>query len=166
MLPSGLRFSFSALQEAGDNNQFCWRNLFSCINLLRILNKLTKWKHSRTMVRWCPVSLRPAVGCQRCTSSVSPALCCGLQPSLPAESFFWQCWSFFCFIICPFFFHRLSLKCRNIFSSVNNTSMTLKPHAASIDYAERCCSTHLGFVPYVAQVLVPKAAQTALVRLF
>ncbi|KFV97664.1 Striatin-interacting protein 1, partial [Fulmarus glacialis] len=36
--------------EAGDNNQFCWRNLFSCINLLRILNKLTKWKHSRTMV--------------------------------------------------------------------------------------------------------------------
>lgn len=39
-----------ALQEAGDNNQFCWRNLFSCINLLRILNKLTKWKHSRTMV--------------------------------------------------------------------------------------------------------------------
>ncbi|KAG9346874.1 hypothetical protein JZ751_005801 [Albula glossodonta] len=36
-------------QEAGDSNQFCWRNLFSCINLLRILNKLTKWKHSRTM---------------------------------------------------------------------------------------------------------------------
>lgn len=41
-----------SLQEAGDNNQFCWRNLFSCINLLRILNKLTKWKHSRTMVSW------------------------------------------------------------------------------------------------------------------
>lgn len=37
-------------QEAGDNSQFCWRNLFSCINLLRLLNKLTKWKHSRTMV--------------------------------------------------------------------------------------------------------------------
>ncbi|KAK7814109.1 hypothetical protein U0070_020968 [Myodes glareolus] len=36
--------------EAGDNSQFCWRNLFSCINLLRLLNKLTKWKHSRTMV--------------------------------------------------------------------------------------------------------------------
>uniref|UniRef100_A0A8C7T085 Striatin interacting protein 2 n=1 Tax=Oncorhynchus mykiss TaxID=8022 RepID=A0A8C7T085_ONCMY len=31
-------------------NPFCWRNLFSCINLLRILNKLTKWKHSRTMM--------------------------------------------------------------------------------------------------------------------
>ncbi|XP_063071308.1 striatin-interacting protein 1 homolog isoform X2 [Engraulis encrasicolus] len=36
--------------EAGENSQFCWRNLFSCINLLRILNKLTKWKHSRTMM--------------------------------------------------------------------------------------------------------------------
>ncbi|KAM4612442.1 striatin-interacting protein 2-like [Discoglossus pictus] len=36
--------------EAGDHNQFCWRNLFSCINLLRILNKLTKWKHSRTIM--------------------------------------------------------------------------------------------------------------------
>ncbi|XP_028305028.1 striatin-interacting protein 2 isoform X3 [Gouania willdenowi] len=36
--------------EAGDSSQFCWRNLFSCINLLRILNKLTKWKHSRTMM--------------------------------------------------------------------------------------------------------------------
>ncbi|XP_063782797.1 striatin-interacting protein 2 [Pseudophryne corroboree] len=36
--------------ESGDSNQFCWRNLFSCINLLRILNKLTKWKHSRTMM--------------------------------------------------------------------------------------------------------------------
>lgn len=36
--------------ENGDNQQFCLRNLFSCINLLRILNKLTKWKHSRTMM--------------------------------------------------------------------------------------------------------------------
>uniref|UniRef100_A0A671SYP5 Striatin-interacting protein 1 homolog n=1 Tax=Sinocyclocheilus anshuiensis TaxID=1608454 RepID=A0A671SYP5_9TELE len=36
--------------EAGDSNQFCWCNLFSCINLLRILNKITKWKHSRTMM--------------------------------------------------------------------------------------------------------------------
>ncbi|XP_069485686.1 striatin-interacting protein 2 isoform X2 [Ambystoma mexicanum] len=36
--------------ETGDNSQFCWRNLFSCINLLRALNKLTKWKHSRTMM--------------------------------------------------------------------------------------------------------------------
>eukprot|EP00794_Sanderia_malayensis_P017832 gene17832-19615_t len=36
--------------ESGTGNDFCWRNLFSCINLLRILQKLTKWKHSRTMM--------------------------------------------------------------------------------------------------------------------
>lgn len=29
---------------------YSWRNMFSCINLLRILNKLTKWKHSRIMM--------------------------------------------------------------------------------------------------------------------
>ena len=52
LLPNG--WFVCVLQEAGDNNQFCWRNLFSCINLLRILNKLTKWKHSRTMVRGRP----------------------------------------------------------------------------------------------------------------
>lgn len=37
-------------QEAGDDSEVCWRNLFSCINLLKILQKLVKWKHSRTMV--------------------------------------------------------------------------------------------------------------------
>ncbi|XP_076447243.1 striatin-interacting protein 1-like isoform X2 [Babylonia areolata] len=36
--------------ESGDGANYCWRNIFSCINLLRILNKLTKWKHSRTMM--------------------------------------------------------------------------------------------------------------------
>lgn len=36
--------------EIGDQLPYCWRNLFSCINLLRLLNKLTKWKHSRIMV--------------------------------------------------------------------------------------------------------------------
>ena len=36
--------------EIGTNLPYCWRNLFSCVNLLRILNKLTKWKHSRIMV--------------------------------------------------------------------------------------------------------------------
>ena len=36
--------------EIGDNLPYSWRNVFSCINLLRILNKLTKWKHSRIMV--------------------------------------------------------------------------------------------------------------------
>lgn len=34
----------------GDAAPFSWRNIFSCINLLRILNKLTKWKHSRIMM--------------------------------------------------------------------------------------------------------------------
>ncbi|CAH1103120.1 unnamed protein product [Psylliodes chrysocephalus] len=36
--------------EIGDSAAFSWRNMFSCINLLRILNKLTKWKHSRIMM--------------------------------------------------------------------------------------------------------------------
>lgn len=39
--------------ESLENNGLetcCWRNMFSCINLLRILQKLTKWKHSRTMM--------------------------------------------------------------------------------------------------------------------
>merc|ERR1712210_140555 len=36
--------------EVGDVSVFCWRNMASCINLLRVLNKLTKWKHSRIMM--------------------------------------------------------------------------------------------------------------------
>lgn len=36
--------------EMGDQLPYCSRNLFSCINLLRLLNKLTKWKHSRIMM--------------------------------------------------------------------------------------------------------------------
>lgn len=36
--------------EIGDSQQCCWRNVFSCINLLRVLNKVTKWKHSRIMM--------------------------------------------------------------------------------------------------------------------
>ncbi|CAG5101010.1 Similar to STRIP1: Striatin-interacting protein 1 (Homo sapiens) [Cotesia congregata] len=36
--------------EIGDSQSYSWRNVFSCINLLRILNKLTKWKHSRIMM--------------------------------------------------------------------------------------------------------------------
>lgn len=36
--------------EMGEQVPYCWRNLFSCINLLRLLNKLTKWKHSRIMM--------------------------------------------------------------------------------------------------------------------
>lgn len=29
---------------------FSWRNMFSCINMVRILNKIVKWKHSRVMM--------------------------------------------------------------------------------------------------------------------
>lgn len=36
--------------EIGDSQPYSWRNVFSCVNLLRILNKLTKWKHSRIMM--------------------------------------------------------------------------------------------------------------------
>ncbi|XP_043461418.1 striatin-interacting protein 1 [Leptopilina heterotoma] len=36
--------------EIRSTQYYCWRNVFSCINLLRILNKLTKWKHSRVMM--------------------------------------------------------------------------------------------------------------------
>ena len=43
-----------SLNESGSGGgmvpQACWRNMFSCINLLRVLNKLTKWKHSRIMM--------------------------------------------------------------------------------------------------------------------
>lgn len=34
----------------GATATYSWRNIFSCINLLRVLNKLTKWKHSRIMM--------------------------------------------------------------------------------------------------------------------
>ncbi|KAI1299798.1 Striatin-interacting protein 1 [Halotydeus destructor] len=36
--------------EMPDLHPYTWRSMFSCINLLRILNKLTKWKHSRIMM--------------------------------------------------------------------------------------------------------------------
>ncbi len=36
--------------SATTDDGFCWRNLFSSINLLRILQKLTKWKHFRTVM--------------------------------------------------------------------------------------------------------------------
>jgi len=38
------------LNDAQSCTYFMWRNIFSTINLLRILNKLTKWKHARTMM--------------------------------------------------------------------------------------------------------------------
>lgn len=50
-------FASETLDAAGSSpdslsspQSYCWRNMFSCINLLRVLNKLTKWKRSRIMV--------------------------------------------------------------------------------------------------------------------
>eukprot|EP00096_Caligus_rogercresseyi_P013607 TRINITY_DN6234_c0_g1_i1.p1 TRINITY_DN6234_c0_g1~~TRINITY_DN6234_c0_g1_i1.p1 ORF type:complete len:849 (+),score=265.67 TRINITY_DN6234_c0_g1_i1:27-2573(+) len=36
--------------KVGDTSPYCSRIMFSCINLLRVLNKLTKWKQSRIMM--------------------------------------------------------------------------------------------------------------------
>ncbi|KAK0395688.1 hypothetical protein QR680_001387 [Steinernema hermaphroditum] len=36
--------------EVHAHKYFVWRNVFATINLLRVLNKLTKWKHVRTMM--------------------------------------------------------------------------------------------------------------------
>lgn len=36
--------------EIGEFPLCSWRNVYSCINLLRVLNKITKWKHSRIMM--------------------------------------------------------------------------------------------------------------------
>ncbi|TMS35402.1 hypothetical protein L596_002813 [Steinernema carpocapsae] len=36
--------------ETHAHKYFVWRNVFATINLLRVLNKLTKWKHVRTMM--------------------------------------------------------------------------------------------------------------------
>lgn len=38
--------------EIGEFPLCSWRNVYSCINLLRVLNKITKWKHSRIMVQY------------------------------------------------------------------------------------------------------------------
>ncbi|CAF1125017.1 unnamed protein product [Didymodactylos carnosus] len=45
-----LGFDINRHKNVSDNENYCWRNMFSSINLLRILNKLTKEKHARTMV--------------------------------------------------------------------------------------------------------------------
>jgi Domain of unknown function (DUF3402) len=36
--------------DAVGDQPYCWRSLHSCINLVRILNKLAKWKRSRVLV--------------------------------------------------------------------------------------------------------------------
>ncbi|XP_073228731.1 striatin-interacting protein 1 homolog [Porites lutea] len=49
ILGDPLELTAESLENA-DQEACCWRNLFSCINLVRVLQKLTKWKHSRTMM--------------------------------------------------------------------------------------------------------------------
>ena len=44
------KISFDSLEPVCLDQGYCWRNLFACVNLLRILQKLTKWKHSRIMM--------------------------------------------------------------------------------------------------------------------
>jgi len=36
--------------EAGDGSSYCWRNMFASINMLRLVQKLTKWRPPRTMM--------------------------------------------------------------------------------------------------------------------
>lgn len=40
----------SDIENVTTDSGYCWRNLFACINLVRILQKLTKWKHFRTVM--------------------------------------------------------------------------------------------------------------------
>lgn len=52
--PTELTFESEDMMRSNSDSSgqpYCWRNMFSCINLLRILNKLTKWKRTRIMVR-------------------------------------------------------------------------------------------------------------------
>ncbi|OQV11826.1 Striatin-interacting protein 1-like protein [Hypsibius exemplaris] len=44
-----LELTKDQLEFAGEQ-PYCWRNLHACINLIRILNKLAKWKKSRVLV--------------------------------------------------------------------------------------------------------------------
>ena len=48
--PEGASHSVDIADAIPTDPAYCWRNLFSCINLIRILQKLTKWKHSRTVM--------------------------------------------------------------------------------------------------------------------
>lgn len=47
---SGAGVEGSMSGNATTDQGYCWRNLFSCINLVRVLQKLTKWKHCRTVM--------------------------------------------------------------------------------------------------------------------
>lgn len=51
LLPSdGGEVTLEVSESTTTDQGYCWRNLFSCINLVRILQKLTKWKHFRTVM--------------------------------------------------------------------------------------------------------------------
>ncbi|CAI8001053.1 Striatin-interacting protein 1 homolog [Geodia barretti] len=50
LLPQDGEVTLEVSESTTTDSGFCWRNLFSCINLVRILQKLTKWKHFRTVM--------------------------------------------------------------------------------------------------------------------
>lgn len=50
LIPHEEEMTMEVSESTTTNLGFCWRNLFSCINLVRILQKLTKWKHFRTVM--------------------------------------------------------------------------------------------------------------------
>ena len=50
MIDKQSELTIEYLENLNDDQSYCWRNMFSCINLVRILNKLTKLKNSRIMM--------------------------------------------------------------------------------------------------------------------
>lgn len=50
LFPQDGEVTMEVSESTTTDSGFCWRNLFSCINLVRILQKLTKWKHFRTVM--------------------------------------------------------------------------------------------------------------------
>ena len=50
LYPQDIDAAAEILESSTTDTGYCWRNLFSCINLVRILQKLTKWKHFRTVM--------------------------------------------------------------------------------------------------------------------
>ena len=50
LLPQEGEVTAEVSESTTTDSGYCWRNLFSCINLVRILQKLTKWKHFRTVM--------------------------------------------------------------------------------------------------------------------
>ena len=50
LFPHDGEMTVEVSESTTTDSGYCWRNLFSCINLVRILQKLTKWKHFRTVM--------------------------------------------------------------------------------------------------------------------